>query len=55
MGLSNRIDALKSRHQELDHAIEVESTRVLPNEVELHSLKKEKLRIKDELETLTQH
>jgi len=55
MGLANRIDALKNRHQELDSAIEMESARVLPDEVELHSLKKEKLRIKDELLNLTRH
>ena len=55
MGLHNRIDALKTRHQQLDAAIEMESTRALPDEVELHSLKKEKLRIKDELESLTHH
>lgn len=55
MGLSNRIDALKTRHEELDAAIEMETTRALPDEVELHSLKKEKLRIKDELQNLTRH
>lgn len=55
MGLENRIDALKSRHQELDAAIEIEATRACPDEVELHGLKKEKLRIKDELNNLTRH
>lgn len=55
MGLANRIDALKNRHQELDAALETETTRALPDEVEIHSLKKEKLRIKDELQSLTRH
>ena len=52
MGLENRIDALKSRHQELDVAIELENTRACPDEVEIHGLKKEKLKIKDELNNL---
>lgn len=55
MGMANRIDALKNRHQELDTALETETTRALPDEVEIHSLKKEKLRIKDELQNLTGH
>jgi len=49
MGLENRIDALKNRHHELDAAIELETTRACPDEHELHALKKEKLRIKDEI------
>lgn len=55
MGLENRIEALKSRHQELESALEMEETRPFPDDVEIHSLKKEKLRIKDELNTLTRH
>lgn len=55
MGLDNRIDALKTRHQELDAALDMENTRSLPDELEIHSLKKEKLRIKDELQNLTRH
>jgi len=55
MGTANRIDALKNRHQELETAIKTETTRALPNEVAIHSLKKEKLRIKDELHDLAQH
>ena len=55
MGLENRIDALKSRHHELETAIEAETTRASPDELEIHSLKKEKLRIKDELTNLRPH
>lgn len=56
MGLDSRIEALKSRHQELETAIEMENARACPDEVEIHSLKKEKLRIKDELQNLgTRH
>lgn len=55
MGLSNRIDALKTRHQQLDENLKVECTKMCRDDLEIHSLKKEKLRIKDELINLTQH
>jgi len=55
MALENRIDSLKNRHGELEHALTMETARPLPDEVEIHALKKEKLRIKDELESLTRH
>jgi len=55
MGLSNRIDALKTRHQQLDENLKAESTKMCRDELEIHSLKKEKLRIKDELNNLTRH
>jgi hypothetical protein len=52
MGLENRLDALKNRHHELDAAIELETTRACPDEQQIHHLKKEKLRIKDEITAL---
>ena len=55
MALENRIDSLKSRHGELEVALDTETARPLPDEVEIHTLKKAKLRIKDELENLTSH
>lgn len=55
MALDSRIDSLKSRHGELEMAIEMENARPYPDETEIHTLKKEKLRIKDELENLTRH
>ncbi|MFC1673495.1 YdcH family protein [Pseudomonadota bacterium] len=55
MPTENRIDSLKSRHHQLESAIEMENARAYPDDVEIHSLKKEKLRIKDELESLTRH
>jgi len=55
MALENRIDSLKSRHGELEMALDTETARPFPDEVEIHTLKKEKLRIKDELESLTHH
>ena len=55
MALENRIDSLKNRHGELEMALDTATARPLPDEVEIHALKKEKLRIKDELENLTRH
>ncbi|HEY9078967.1 YdcH family protein [Magnetovibrio sp.] len=55
MALENRIDSLKTRHGELEVALDAATARPFPDEVEIHTLKKEKLRIKDELESLTHH
>ncbi len=41
--------ALEARHAELDRRIEEENSRPLPDELMLISLKKKKLRIKEEL------
>ena len=42
-------DALASKHAELDTLINTEENRRHPNDATLNRLKKEKLRIKDEL------
>ncbi|WP_084005019.1 YdcH family protein [Magnetovibrio blakemorei] len=55
MALENRIDSLKHRHGELEMAIDTEEARPFPNEDQIHALKKKKLRIKDELESLAHH
>ncbi|MCW8915242.1 MAG: YdcH family protein [Magnetovibrio sp.] len=55
MSLENRIDSLKNRHHELEKAIEAQNAKPFKDEVEIHTLKKEKLRIKDELEDLAHH
>ncbi|HEC90378.1 MAG TPA: DUF465 domain-containing protein [Alphaproteobacteria bacterium] len=52
MSLNDRIDSLKAKHQALKSAIEEEKNHTYPNEDELHILKKEKLKIKDELASL---
>jgi len=44
-----RLDALKARHQALEDAIAEEETHPQPDEDKLHSLKKQKLKIKDEI------
>lgn len=50
-----RIEALKTRHQTLDAMIQQELTRPHPDDIEITCLKKEKLRIKDELSRITAH
>jgi hypothetical protein len=53
MSVDERIDALKAKHQALENAIEQENSRPLPDDVTITSLKKQKLRIKDELATIS--
>ncbi|MGJ3260649.1 MAG: YdcH family protein [Rhodospirillales bacterium] len=49
MGKSQRVDALLSRHNDLESLIEEEEKRSHPDDITIHDLKKQKLRIKDEL------
>lgn len=49
MSLQDRIESLKARHAALDSAIETEARRPLPNDAQVTDLKRQKLRIKDEL------
>lgn len=52
MSLAERIDALKAKHQVLEKALEEQHSRPKPDEEEILTLKKQKLRIKDELLSL---
>ena len=52
MTVSERLDALKSRHAGLDAEIAAETKRPNPDEVRIHALKKEKLKLKDEIAAL---
>ena len=49
MSLEERIESLKTKHHALEVAIEQETNRPQPDDYEIASLKKQKLRIKDEL------
>lgn len=49
----NRVETLKARHDALDDAIQSETTRPLPDDTAIASLKKEKLRLKDQISKLT--
>ena len=53
MGYKDRIVSLEARHQELEQAIHAENTRPHPDEDQIHILKKEKLKIKDEINSLS--
>lgn len=52
MSLDVRVAALKEKHQALEAKIEEEANRPLPDNVMIAGLKREKLRIKDELNNL---
>ncbi|MGB0747734.1 MAG: YdcH family protein [Magnetospiraceae bacterium] len=53
MSLQDRIAALTAKHQALEAQIEEENRRPLPDEGIIIGLKRQKLRIKDELSTLS--
>ena len=52
MSLGERIEALKAKHQALEEALNEESSRPRPDDFHIVSLKKQKLRIKDEIANL---
>jgi len=52
MSPQDRIEALKAKHAELERAIDEENSRPLPNRDAVSDLKRQKLRIKDEIFTL---
>jgi len=49
MNLTEHVDTLKAKHHDLDQAINTENNRPHPDEMTIVDLKKQKLRIKDEL------
>ena len=53
MSLDERIEALRAKHQALETALDEEFNRPLPDDIQIASLKKQKLRIKDEIASLT--
>lgn len=58
MSWIERLDTLKARHAGLEAKIDQEGKRPQPDEETIHSLKKEKLKVKDEivrLERTTTH
>lgn len=44
-----RIESLKAKHAELEHLIDLEVHRPLPDDAHITELKREKLRLKDEI------
>lgn len=52
MALQEHIESLRKRHLEFDIKIQTEASRPFPDDVLLHQLKAEKLRIKDTIAEL---
>lgn len=50
--MSADVNLLKSQHQELEAAIDAELARPSPDDVRLNELKRQKLRVKDEITRL---
>ena len=49
MSVQDRIEALREKHAMLERALDEENHRPLPNQDTVHDLKRQKLRIKDEI------
>ena len=52
MALSEHIDSLRAKHLRLDQAIDEEMHRPMPDQARITQLKREKLRLKEEIEKL---
>jgi hypothetical protein len=48
-----RIETLKAKHAELDKQISDMERQAMPNDIVIHDLKKQKLRLKDEIMRLS--
>jgi hypothetical protein len=55
VNLAERIEALKARHAALEAAIQEEHNRPLPDTTRIHDLKRQKLKIKDEMAEMARH
>lgn len=55
MSLEARTASLSQRHASLDRELEAEALRPQPDEAVITKLKREKLRIKDEIKRLDTH
>jgi hypothetical protein len=55
MSLQDHIEALRQKHAELERALDEENKRPLPNQNAIYDLKRQKLRIKDEIFQLERH
>jgi hypothetical protein len=55
MSQQDRIEALKEKHASLERALDEEAHRPLPDQAAIYDLKRQKLRIKDEIVQLERH
>lgn len=52
MSLAQRIETLRKRHAQLEHLLQVEEHRPMPDLVKVHQFKREKLALKDQMHEL---
>ncbi len=50
--IQNHLNALKAKHAELDALIEQENSYPRPDDTKIHEYKKQKLKIKEEIEEI---
>ncbi|MDX2102308.1 MAG: DUF465 domain-containing protein [Alphaproteobacteria bacterium] len=55
MTAMDRVQSLKTRHTEVDSTLQMEMARPHPDDSRIADLKRQKLRIKDEIERLVRH
>lgn len=55
MSVQDYVEGLRSKHAHLEHEIDAELHRPLPDQALLTRLKREKLRIKDEITRLAEN
>jgi hypothetical protein len=55
MASQEQLESLKAKHARLEQSIDEEAHRPLPDTVQIHTLKREKLKIKDTISRLTEH
>lgn len=55
MAVTDRVETLKAKHADIDHRIIEEENRPSPDQFLIAELKREKLRIKDQIAGMTQH
>lgn len=53
MGYDARIESLRSKHAEIEAVLDTEARRPMPDEKLLLALKRQKLRIKDEIQRIS--
>lgn len=54
MSVQEHVESLRNKHAHLEHLIDEELHRPMPDQTAVSRLKKEKLRIKEEIERLRQ-
>jgi len=55
MAMMLRVDDLKAKHAALEDKLELEKKRPVPDEITITELKRQKLRLKDQIADITQH